>query len=329
MINNFFNKYVGRRVFGYTARLHESGGAGLKYSSHLKLLWFLAIFVLFAVPPAQAAEQGFYVGLDAGFSISGDTDITSAFVNHPTRCDSLLYSNPGDAPKDATCTANEKATIQSKLSPGAGFVGGATLGYSLGNGLRMEAEYLNRRQGSDSQLMNLNVSDDALGTKTSEWNPDDFPSEMLYDFTAHHFFLNAYYDLENDSPMTPYLGAGIGMGVLDMNYQSKYIRKSDLGSEQWQQAASGTISYLDVGLEDTVFAFQVIGGIDYSVSEKVRIGAKARWTRFSGFESNDKLWESIRSHAPVRADGKTPFTSDYDVQETDSFIVTFGIKYYL
>ncbi len=296
---------------------------------YLRSFWFFAVFIFFAVPAAHSTEQGFYIGLDAGFSVSGDTDITSGFINHPTRCDSFLYPNPADAPKDAACTADEAGEIQSKLSPGAGFTGAATLGYSLGNGLRLEAEYLNRRQGSDSQLIDLNVGNASLDTKTSEWNPDDLPSEMLYDFTAHHFFLNAYCDVENNSPLTPYLGAGIGMGMSDMNYQAKFIRKRDLGPEQWQQAASGTVSYMDVDLEDTVFGFQVMGGLDYSVGEKVRIGAKARWTRFSGFESNDKLWKSVRSHAPVRADGKTPFTSDHDLDETDSFIVTFGIKYYL
>ena len=58
-----------------------------------------------------SAEDKFYMGLEAGFSKSGDLDISHSFVNHPTRCDSLLYAPGATPPGDAECTADQTSII--------------------------------------------------------------------------------------------------------------------------------------------------------------------------------------------------------------------------
>ena len=291
--------------------------------------WLVAVLFMFGSSQVLA-EDKFYIGLEAGFSKSGDFDFSNSFVNHPTRCDSLLYPSGATPPTDAECTSDKASTVKNVFTPGAGFVGGATLGYALGNGLRFEAEYLNRRQGSDRRLMRFGSGgDDSLDLKSSEWNENDPPSERVYDLSTHHFFLNAYYDLRNDSPFTPYIGGGIGMGSTQMRYSAKFLRKDDLGTEPWQIAAAGTTSRIDAELEKTKFGFQVIGGVDYALGEDFSIGAKVRWTRFGGFDRDDVLWTEVRNHRPVRSDGVTPFTSDLEVEDQDNWTVTVGLKYYL
>ena len=292
-----------------------------------------ALLVVFQAVPAGAADgkngSGFYVGVEAGISKPQNFRIAQFAVNHPTRCDVLLYSNPSDAPSGGACANNTSSElVENRFGLGAGFAGGATLGYSLGN-FRFEAEYLNRRQGPVSKLISLGSGgNDPLATKQNEWSEVDPPSERVSDFTAQHFFLNAYYDFRNDSPLTPYLGGGAGFGLVDMRYTARFTRKSDLGTAEWQQAASGTTSIVDTKLRGTPFGFQAVGGVDYGLTERTSVGVKVRWTRFLGFKDNDKLWRTIRSHAPVRADGATPFTSGFDLGAMNVWTVTAGMKYY-
>ncbi len=119
------------------------------------------------------------------------------------------------------------------------------------------------------------------------------------------------------------------MGSTQMRYSARFLRKDDLGTEPWQRAAAGTLSYIDTELKKNRFGFQVIGGVDYALGEDFSIGAKVRWTRFGGFDRDDVLWTEVRNHRPVRADGVTPFTSDLEAQDQDNWTVTVGLKYYL
>ena len=291
--------------------------------------WLAAILLMFGASQASA-ESKFYIGLEGGFSKSGDLNVSQSFIDHPTRCDSFLYPSGTTPPTDAECTTDRTSTIANVFTPGAGFVGGATLGYALGNGLRFEAEYLNRRQASEKRLVRLGSDGgETLDQKRSEWDENDPPSERIYDLSAHHLFLNAYYDLRNDSPVTPYIGAGIGLGSVDMRYSARFLRRSDLGPEPWQVAASGTLSHIDTELKKTRFGFQVIGGVDYALGDDFSVGAKVRWTRLGGFDRNDVSWTQVRSHESVRADGVTPLTTDFEVDDTDNWTVTVGLKYYL
>lgn len=301
----------------------------MRYVAGNVCFWLMAL--VFMSGSLQAlADDKFYIGLEAGFSKSGDLGVSSSFINHPTRCDSLLYPSGTTPPTDAECTSDKISTIANVFTPGTGFVGGATFGYALGNGLRFEAEYLNRRQGSDGRLIRLGSSSDGpLDQKGSEWDENDPPSERVYDLGAHHLFLNAYYDLRNDSPFTPYIGGGVGIGSVEMHYSARFLRKEDLGMEPWQDAAEGTESSIDAELDKTSFGFQVVGGVDYALGDDFSVGAKVRWTRFSSFDRDDVSSTEIRGHEPVQADGVTPFTSDFEVDDVNNWIFTVGLKYYL
>ena len=301
----------------------------MRYVAGSASFW-LAVVLLVVGSSLASAEDKFYVGLEAGASKSGDLGISQSFINHPTRCDSLLYSSNETPPTGGECAVDKTSSFGNTFSPGAGFVGGVALGYALGNGLRFEAEYLNRRQGSDRNLIPLGFDpDDPLDQKSSEWSEEDPPWARIRDLNVNHFFLNAYYDLRNNSLFTPYIGGGVGLGSMEVSYFSRSVRKDDLGMEPWQMAAAGTESSVGTDLEKTSFGFQVMGGVDYALGDDLSVDAKVRWTRFSGFDQDDVSWTKIRDHAPVQADGVTPLTSDFKVEDTDNWIFTIGLKYYL
>ena len=53
---------------------------------------------------------------------------------------------------------------------------------------------------------------------------------------------------------------------------------------------------------------------------------KVRWARFDEM-SGSVQWDLIRSHAPVRADGETPFTGRLNLDGIEYRGVTLGLKH--
>ena len=298
--------------------------------------------VFASVGPANADDhrRGFYVGVELGFANPSDVTSTISGVNHPTRCDRLLYpasSPPAAIANDTDCTANSPRPLSNNsYDLGTGFLGGLSLGYTLDR-FRVEFEYMNRSHGGDSSRFQVAGGNQALISKDSEWNGDDPPSERISDFIAHQFFVNAYYDVLNDSRWTPYLGGGFGWARTSMRYTNRFVRKPEdeyleiAFDPDWDQAAkaeaAGTLSFWDTRISDTIFGFQFMGGLDYALTESVSIGVKGRWAKF-GDISHGGVWNLIRSHKPVQADGTTPFTSQLMLDDVEYWAMTLGLKYH-
>ena len=52
-----------------------------------------------------------------------------------------------------------------------------------------------------------------------------------------------------------------------------------------------------------------------------------RWAQF-GHITDEATWDLIRSHAPVQADGVTPFDTTQRFEGISYLAVTVGLKYY-
>ena len=276
------------------------------------------------VANAETSRQGFYAGIELGFANAEDVGFVLSGVNHPTSCDILVGGDLGGP----GCTDNTPQPLSmNSFDLSTGFLGGFSVGYALDR-FRVEFEYMNRSHGGDSSLWRVPGGNEALQSKTSEWSTLDPPSERLSDFSAHQFFVNAYYDFLNNSRWTPYVGAGVGWARTSLNYEANFLRKTIAQGYPADKplAAAGTLSLLDTGLTDTLFGFQFLGGLDYALTEKVSIGMKARWASFQDLEG-DTLWTLIRSHRPVRADGRTPFDSTMTFSDIRYWALSFGFKY--
>lgn len=305
----------------------------------------LCLCILASVGTANADDnrRGFYVGVELGFANPSDLTSTFSGVNHPTRCDRLLYpasSVPEEIANDPDCTDNTPRPLSNNsYDLDMGFLGGMSLGYTLDR-FRVEFEYMNRSHGGDSSRLQVAGGNQALISKDSEWNSTDPPSERISDFIAHQFFVNAYYDVLNDSRWTPYLGGGFGWARTSMRYSNRFVRKPngeylaiafDPNPDWWdgaaKQAAAGTLSFWDTRISETVFGFQFMGGLDYALTESVSIGVKGRWAKF-GDISHGGVWNLIRSHSPFQADGTTPFTSQLTLDDIEYWAMTLGLRYH-
>lgn len=287
-----------------------------------------AALLLLSAGGVAAQDQGAYVRLDVGGAALRSLSVATSGVNHPTRCDSLLYANPADAPRDAECVADTPREFFSNLfSPGYGIGAGAAVGYRFGR-LRLEFSVLASGGWEDNALIALgSTTDTALQSKSSEWSTDDPPSESLTEVRVRQGFANAIVDLSNASPITPYLGAGVGVGQVRAEYAVRMLRRSDLGPAEWQRAASGTWSTLDADIRSNRVGFQAFAGLALDLGGRAALDVRGHWVRFGGFTSAGQLWTQIRDHEPVRADGTTPFTTDIALGDLDRLGLTLGLRY--
>ena len=189
--------------------------------------------------------------------------------------------------------------------------------------------------GNDTSSLVESTTNQAVVSKASEWSNVYPPTETISDYRAHQVFANVYYDFRNSSPWTPSVGAGVGMARTNLNYNRRLLRKTI--AEGYQDVeppatiadrplrAAGTFSMLDATVNGTIIGFQVLAGMDYAIGERTTIGLTAHWTRF-GTLKEDVVWSIIRSHAPVRADGVTPFSGELGVRQLRIAVATLGLS---
>jgi len=282
----------------------------------------------------DATAQRIYVGFEEGGPRARTATSSQTFLNHPTRCDRLLYPEGLTPPDDAACGAREAATaITNSFDVGTGFGYGSTVGLSFG-ALRVELDFRMRGHGRDTRPIKVADGNEALSGKRTEWATA--PLETLSDVRADEGFLNLYYDYENRTRWTPYAGAGVGLARIEAHYAASFVRKPEREyldiefvpdwPEEAKRAAAGTANLLNAEMSGWVPGFQVIAGLDMNLGELL-VGVKVRWGRFQDLSTTTE-YDLIRSHAPVQADGVTPFSVDIDLCGLGYREVALVMKYY-
>ena len=300
-------------------------------------LFMMVVLLLNTVADASGptARQGFYFGADIGLSVPNDLESTRTNNGIGTNCDQWLA---GDTLNDGTtvplpleqCSPRALPKRATKFDLGTGLLAGVNLGYALRD-FRLEAEYFRREQSGERSA--LNVPGDPKQAEFVE------RSEKISDFRADHFFANVYYDFHNvlSAKFTPYLGAGLGVMRVQMDYSGASIRTNDRSTLQAlgrNRNAAGLASLADEVLSDTLFGYQWIAGLDYAWSERFSVGLKLRYGgAFGDFEDGDNAWKPLRGHASTVGPPGTPghnLPIRYDIQADDLsfFGISLNFKYF-
>ena len=122
------------------------------------------------------------------------------------------------------------------------------VGYSFENNLRIEGELV-------SQANELDQSSE-YGRKYT----------LSGDVSSVALMANAYYDFNNKSRFTPFIGAGIGLATVSLN-DLHYV---------------GYSHDYDIDDSDTVFAYQFSAGVGFEITERITLDLKYRY-----FATND------------------------------------------
>ena len=151
-----------------------------------------------------------------------------------------------------------------------------------------------------------------------------------------------YIDAVNRSRWTPYFGTGAGAVRTSLGYGNRYVRQTlaqgyfpaggvdPLAATKipdWQRYAAGTVSAVETRVAETRFGLQVLGGADYAMHERVSVTLKVRWSRFGAIDSQF-LWDLVRSHEPVLADGVTPYDLGLNLDGFQYVLFTLGLQYH-
>lgn len=115
-----------------------------------------------------------------------------------------------------------------KIHPGEGFAAGVNGGYEFGSGPRLEGELVYRRHDEKSATS-------AGITSPTTGNIDNLA-----------IMGNAYYDFNNATKFTPYIGAGVGAARLHLD-DFNSVGSPGLSDDDWQ------------------FAYQGIAGVRYTI----------------------------------------------------------------
>ena len=205
--------------------------------------------------------------------------------------------------------------------------------------LRLELEYFYRNTGYD-QTSEVPGAGGASGDKLSQEIIS--ATDRIGDVTSHNLFGNLYIDFPNQSRFIPYVGAGVGVGFTDMEYGSLWRRNSDPSAittgedlpntNEIRQNLAGTYSSAQSELYDTLFGYQLLLGVDYTLTNALTLGVKARWADFGSFnDSGDGSisWDPLRSHAPhLRRDLSEPVSGWIKVDDMEMFAISVNVKYH-
>ena len=299
--------------------------------------WTLSATVglLSGLQAAQAA--GLYASLGIALATE-EVGAGSSGVNHPTRCDSLLYSDPSAVPADPACSDNTvRRIVGGSYDLGSSITGSASLGYAWER-VRVEAEFMSRSHDGETIYFATPSDNPALQDKANEWSPDNPPHHGISDFSARQLVFNVIYDFPGDGAWTPYVGIGAGLARVRSNYAASFQRRTLADGyveaaggdpdrpEEWQLAAAGSASILDTRVGDEAFGYQLVAGVARALRDGVSAFVTVRWSEFDDVTDND-VWTTIRSHRPVQADGVTPFEARQLFEDVGGFSVTLGIRY--
>lgn len=149
--------------------------------------------------------------------------------------------------------------IPISVTTNTGYAIGGFAGYDFGSGFRVEGELAYRRNGLDEQ---------SVGPATAQ---------MQGDVASLALMANGIYEFGSGaSAFTPHIGAGLGVARFSL-------------------IDVGTVGSIPENDDDTVFAYQLIGGVDYELSPTLSVFADYRLFGTTNPEFTNSLGDVIEA----------------------------------
>ncbi len=297
----------------------------------LTLRWFglpTTLALLAAVP--VAAQNGPYIGLELGHGNGASMTIDGTDNDVATTCDGWLVPIDGT---NAGCDPPPSAWSSDIGGNASGMMGGLAVGYRFGN-IRAELEYTHSALSYDATA-DLAATDDVTVDKAQQ--ELEIAETRIETVQYESFFANAYWDFAPGARVSPYVGLGLGTADASIDYFNRWKRNSNPDAittfaghpdeESLRRIVAGTTTIANTKLQDSVSAYQVLAGVDFSVSDSVTLGIKARLVEYGDFETGRLPWDQLRSHHSSRSPGGTDVTYVMSTDDLSMWGVSFGMKY--
>lgn len=302
------------------------------------IFWYASVVSLMLVFSTTAES---YISFQWAAAVNhSEVDLDVIHLGHPTYCDSLLYTSSSDAPTDGPCGATFKQKAYTGLfTPAGGWFTSVAYGRRVGS-WRIEGSYERNQFSRAQQLLPLAATGDSqIVSKNNEWSQFALPSNWYDDRGTSIVSFDVFGDLITGAgdDWIFYLGGGIGLAWLDFQYGNDFLRKTvEEGylevpfPVQWPDSAkrnaAGTLSNVADTVREYTITYSFKLGFDVDISEDTAIGLRLTWRTISDVEHDGAVWTAIRSHAPVIADGQTPFVSDWDFHSYSYMTIGFVVN---
>lgn len=215
-----------------------------------------AVAALFASAPAAA--QDYYGSFSLGGVILGDSDNSGAFTSD------FLTGTGTTIPNNTPLPAGTNVGWTTEFD--TGWTASAALGRRFANGLRGEIELAYQSNDVDThnnvQAAGIPLDTEDVGVLISGAPQQGATvGEVVADgrgsVDTTFLMANLYYDLTQYGAFTPYVGGGLGVGFVDVEYSPSGVGIVDD--------------------DDTVFAYQVVAGASYAFSDRAALFAQYRY----------------------------------------------------
>ena len=291
-----------------------------------------------AVPGPAAAQPapGFYLSQEVGLNLAPGVELLGNSNDRASRCDEFVNPRYAEVPGCTDPNRGSGAGWKTAYDQAAGLLAGLAAGYRFGGRWRIEAEWFHRESEYDQTAPVTSATGDTLGKLGGEIQRAD---NRLGSLSSHNIFANVYADFPSGSRLTPYVGVGGGVGLTELDYGDLWARNPDPGAidtaaglpneAEIRRKLAATTSSKQGELHDRLTAYQVLGGVDYAMSDAVSLGVKVRWVRFGSFLAEGIEWERLRSHpSQLRLDGSEPVTFRIRTAGVPSFVgVSLAMRY--
>ena len=305
--------------------------------SYFQTAALVALIVLCLAVPAQA---GLYISGDFGMNFGSSMTIDGHDTDRASVCDEYInpsYASAADG-SGMSCTAGNRGSDSlwySRHGSDEGPLFALAIGFDMPDSrIRTELEYFYRDTGYDE----TSYVAGAGGVIWAKLGDEIKTAEQTIDsVTSHNLFVNLYVDFAGHTRLTPYVGLGIGLGFTEMDYGAVFSRNIDPAAittgnhlpnaAEIQANLAGTTTVEHEELDDTLFGYQLMAGLDYLLTDHLVLGVKARWVEYDSFKDKDE-WDALRSHpSNLRRDGSEPVVYDIKVDDMEMFAVSMVLKY--
>ena len=278
----------------------------------------VAVALAMGLAGTAAAEsaRGFYLSQSLGLNLAPEVELRGNSNDRASRCDEFINPRYAEVPGCTDPNRGSGAGWSSSFDDATGLLTGIAVGYRFAWRLRAEVEWFYRSSEYDQTSPVSSATGDTLGKLDGEIQRAD---NRIGTVSSQAVFGNVYVDFPRQGRLTPYVGFGVGVGRSQLDYSDLWARNPDpaaigtaagLANEQEvRRNLAATTTSKQGKLDDRITGYQIVGGVDYVLSDSLSIGVKVRWVRLGQFVAEGISWERLRSHpSQLRLDGSEPVT---------------------
>lgn len=270
-----------------------------------------------------------YMGSELGFTLVPNLRLVGTDNDWGTRCDLLI--NPGGLETGTECDTPPPPTEWTNESgSGKGIAAGLAAGYRFGR-YRAEVEY-RYRATSHHDYVPTQIGDVVTAQKADQELETAIGGGG--DVTVHGLFTNLTVDLRTAQRLlTSYVGVGAGVQRVAIDYLSLWKRNPDparittFEDPALRAQLAGTTTLAAAVLNDTMFSVQILGGVDYRVSDGLTVGNRIRYaTGLGAFQSEPREWDQLRSHDSTVSRGSRILYT-VETRDASAFTMILSLRY--